>query len=203
MAPAPDRPSPARIGVFGGTFDPPHLGHVGVATDVADHLRLDRLLWVPAGIPPHKAAHRVTDAAIRLEMVRRAAAGDPRFEVSDLELSRPGPSYTVDTLRRLHAEHPDAELFLLLGADQVETFAGTWKDPADILELARLAVLDRAGERAPAPAGGERAVHVPVRRVDVSSTEVRARASRGEDISDLVPPGVADVVDREGLYRDG
>jgi nicotinate-nucleotide adenylyltransferase len=106
-----------RLGVYGGTFDPPHLGHLVAASDACDALRLDRVLWVPAARHPLKEGRVRTPAALRLEMVRAAIAGDPRFEADDLELRREGPSYTVDTLRALSAARPGAALFLLAGAD--------------------------------------------------------------------------------------
>jgi nicotinate-nucleotide adenylyltransferase len=194
-----------RIGVFGGTFDPPHIGHVRVAVEVTDQLGLDRLLWIPAGRPPHKTSSDVTDPRIRLEMVRLTASTDPRFEVSSIELDRPGPSYTVDTLRTLRKLHPTAEIFLILGADEVRDLPTTWRQPESVLGLARLAIMDREGESAldaaPALPGMERAVHVPVPRVDVSSTAVREAVRSGEEYQALLPPGVAAVVRREGLYR--
>lgn len=179
------------------------MGHVAVAEDVADALALDRLFWIPAKEPPHKRGQVVTPADVRLAMVREAAAADPRFGVATLELEREGPSYTVDTARVLGREHPDSELFLIVGADQLAVF-DTWRDPEGIVEHVRLAVLDRGGESAAAaaralPAGAE-AVVVPVRRVDVSSTDVRERVRDGLDIDDLVPPGVRTIIEREGLY---
>lgn len=203
MAPAPDVASPHRIGIFGGTFDPPHVGHVVVARDVADALSLDRLLWVPARVSPHKLTRPVSPPALRLEMVRAAAAEDPRFQVSEVELGRPGPSYTVDTLRELRARWPAAALFLVLGADQLRVFAG-WRDPGEILALATLALMDREGEDAAVVApdlpGMERSVHVPVTRVDVSATRVRAAVAAREDVSGMVPAGVLAVIRRERLY---
>jgi len=203
----PDPRRPLRIGLFGGTFDPPHGGHVTVARDVADVLRLDHVLWIPAGAPPHKADAPVSQASLRLEMVRAAAAADPRFQVSDLELRREGPSFTVDTLREVRRRHPDAELFLIVGADQLKVFDTGWKDPEEILRLATLTVMDRDGEDAAATApdmpGMEHLVHVPVTRVDVSSSEVRRRVATGEPISEMIPEAVADIVRREGLYRRG
>lgn len=194
-----------RIGIFGGTFDPPHVGHVAVAADVLRHLVLDRLLWIPAGDPPHKPDQPLTPAPLRLEMTRAAAAGEPRFEVSEMEVRRGGPSYTVDTVRALAAEAAGAHLFLVMGADQVRTLATGWREPTTILELTVLALMDREGDDAmqvsPELPGMERAVHVPVRRVDVSSTRVRERVAAGEDVSALVPPGVLAVIEREGLYR--
>lgn len=208
MAVRPDGQAPERIGVFGGTFDPPHRGHVRVATDVADRLDLDRMLWVPARVSPFKREEAVTDAEIRLEMVHRAAELDPRFEVDARELDRPGPSYTIDTLEAVRSEHPDAEIFLVLGADQFEDFP-RWREPERIVRVARLAVMNRAGAtpRSVAPEvaaqvpGLEQAtVFVPVTDVDVSSTGVRARVAEGRDPADHVPGAVADVIRARGLY---
>ena len=205
MATAPEGARSLRLGIFGGTFDPPHVGHVAVAGDVADALTLDRVLWIPAGIPPHKDVVGVTAAPLRLEMARAAAQADPRFEASDLELGRAGPSYTVDTLRALRARHPGARLFLIVGADQIRTFEHGWKEPREILRLATLVLLDREGEAAPAVApdlpGMEKALHVAVTRVDVSSSQVRDRVAAGLSVTELVPEGVRAVVEREGLYR--
>jgi nicotinate-nucleotide adenylyltransferase len=176
---------------------------VNVAADVADALGLERVLLVPAGEPPHKPSRAVTPAELRLEMTRAAAAGDPRLEVSTLELDRPGPSYTVDTLRALDRLMPDAELFLILGADQFRVF-DTWHEPEAIARLARLAVMDREGASARALAGDQpgaaEAVFAPVRRIDVSSTEIRERCREGRDISGLVPPAVQEIIARERLY---
>ncbi|HUG36362.1 MAG TPA: nicotinate (nicotinamide) nucleotide adenylyltransferase, partial [Candidatus Limnocylindrales bacterium] len=164
---------------------------------------LDRVLWIPAGEPPHKRAGSVTPAHVRLAMVREAAAADERFEVATLELERPGPSYTVDSVRALRRSHPEGELFLIVGADQVATF-DTWRDPGEIVREARLAVMDRGGESAAAAAGAHAAaadaVVVPVRRIDVSSTEVRERVRDGLDFAELVPPGVRTIIERERLY---
>jgi nicotinate-nucleotide adenylyltransferase len=176
---------------------------VAVAKDVADVLGLERVLWIPAGDPPHKSGSR-TSPHLRLEMVRAAAASDPRFEVSTLEIDRGGRSYTVDTVRELRALLPDTELFLILGADQLRSFA-EWREPREIVKHVRLAVMDRAGERAaesaPAVPLGD-PVHVPVRRIDVSSTEVRARRRQGADIGADVPAGVHAIIERERLYSD-
>ncbi|MFQ5537023.1 MAG: nicotinate-nucleotide adenylyltransferase [Gemmatimonadota bacterium] len=199
-------PGGERIGVFGGTFDPPHRGHVTVARDVADALSLHRVLWIPAATSPFKVGETETPAALRLEMVRAAAEADPRFQADDEEIRRGGVSYTVDTLRALRARWPGARLFLILGADQVKELPG-WKEPEEVLRLAVPAVMDREGfsalEVAPDLPGMERAVAVPVTRVDVSSTLVRERAAAGEDIADLVPPGVLEIIRREGLYGVG
>lgn len=174
-----------------------------MAADVADALDLDAVLWIPAGDPPHKRDAEPAPARIRLRMVRAAVAADPRFLVSDLELGRAGPSYTVDTLTELRNEHgSDVELFLVMGIDQYRAFE-SWHRPDEIRELATLVVMDRGGERAdPATAEDDGSVvRVPVRRVDVSSTEVRAAVGRGEPVDDLVPPEAARIIADEGLYR--
>jgi nicotinate-nucleotide adenylyltransferase len=190
-----------RIGIFGGTFDPPHRGHTQVVADAADRLKLDRVVWVPARRSPHKLNAELAHDEVRLEMTRAAAREDARFEVSDVELRRPEPSYTVDTLRGLRDRFgPDAELFLLVGRDQYDVFA-SWHEPDEIRRLATVAVMDRGGAGAePSPSGGP-VVRVPVERIDVSSTQVRARAAAGEPLGDLVSSDVARIIERDGLYR--
>lgn len=187
-----------RLGVFGGTFDPPHTGHLVAAQDALLALGLDRVILVPAAAPPHKLERALTGAAIRLDLLRAAVAGDDRFEIDDIELRRPGPSWTVETLRALHARWPAARLFLLIGMDQFLEF-GTWREPEEIERLARVAVLSRAG--AAAPAGAARHIAVPVTRMDVTSTEVRRRVAAGLPIRYLVPAAVEELIARFGLYR--
>lgn len=188
-----------RIGVYGGTFDPPHLGHLIVASEACEALELDRLLFVPSADPPHKQGRVSASAEQRLELVRLAIAGDPRFAVDDLELRREGASYTVDTLRELREREPECELFLLVGVDQAREFH-TWREPREVARLARLAVLSRGGEQA-----GE--IGLPLRRIDVtridlSSTDVRRRIGAGESIRYLVPDAVRERIEQDGLYRE-
>lgn len=189
-----------RIGVFGGTFDPPHHGHLIVAADVHAALALDRVLLVPAAVPPHKRETVKAPAGTRLEMVRAAVAGDPRFEVDDLELRRPGPSYTVDTLRTLRDRLPGVELFFMVGADNLRELA-TWHEPEEIVRLARLVAVPRGCDDvdtdAPFPV-----LSVPVTRVGISATDVRRRVAAGQSIRYLVPDAVREIVAREGLYRE-
>ena len=205
----PDPPVAAgsRIGLFGGTFDPPHNAHVAVARGVADALELERVLWIPAGEPPHKDVRQSSAASSRLAMARAAAGADDRFEVSDIEVERQGPSYAVETVRALDTELGDAELFLIIGVDQYRTF-DSWKAPLEILQYAHLAVVDRDGASARAVlptvlsgASRTRVVFVPVERIDLSSTDIRGRVIMGEDISHHVPASVLEIIDREGLYR--
>ena len=184
-----------RIGVFGGTFDPPHLGHLIVASDACDALGLDRMIFVPAADPPHKQGQVVAPPAVRLRMVRAAIAGDARFEADDLELLREGLSYTVDTLRELNRRHPGAELYFLVGADQVRQLH-TWREPEEVSRLACLAVMHRGGEP-PDVAVGVRHRIVPVTRVDISATEIRARLRAGRTVRYLVPEAVRALVEEE------
>jgi len=192
-----------RIALFGGTFDPPHHGHLVVAQDVAEALELDALYLVPSGTPPHKREAPVSPALVRLEMVRAAIDGDLRLHASEIELRREGPSYTVDTLRAVRERRSGAELFFLLGADQFAEL-DTWKEPEEVARLARLTVLTRGGED-PSTAGPRVEVphdSVPVTRIDVSSTRIRERVRAGRPIRYLVPEAVRRIIQRERLYLD-
>jgi nicotinate-nucleotide adenylyltransferase len=193
-----------RVGVLGGTFDPPHIGHLIVASDVCEGLALDRLLFVPAATPPHKQGRVLATAEQRLEMVRAATAGDDRFVVDDVELRRGGESYSVDTLRELRAREPDAEIFFIIGVDQLREF-DSWREPGAIVRLATLVVASRAGEDAGAVNGVAAYPVLPVRvtRIDLSATDVRNRVRDGVSIRYLVPDAVIEVIEREGLYREG
>lgn len=196
-------PRPARLGVFGGTFDPPHVGHLVVARDAAERLGLDRLLLVVAARPPHKPTAGRTPPEIRLEMVRVAVAGDGVLEASDAELERPGPSYMVETLREL-ADRSGATLFLLIGVDQWREIR-TWKDAREIGRLATIAVLARGGEDPASidPGVGLSYEPVPVTRIDVSSSEIRARVREGRSIRYLVPAAVEEIIRSRALYGRG
>ncbi|HEX7091769.1 MAG TPA: nicotinate-nucleotide adenylyltransferase [Longimicrobiales bacterium] len=188
-----------RLGVFGGTFDPPHIGHLIVAQDAWAALGLDRVLFVPAAEPPHKRGRVRAPAALRLAMVEAACAGDARFEASDLEIRRGGTSYTVDTLRALKERDPEGALFFLLGADQFRDIH-TWRSPLELARLAELVVLSRPGWPDVEPG-----IELPYRRldvtcVDVSATEIRRRVAAGEPIRYLVPAGVEAIIRAHGLY---
>ncbi|MDH3225144.1 MAG: nicotinate-nucleotide adenylyltransferase [Gemmatimonadota bacterium] len=191
-----------RVGVFGGTFDPPHVGHVVVARQVADHARLDRVVWVPANVSPHKLDSAPSPGTLRREMVEAVAGLDPRFSASTIELDREGPSYTVDTLRALTAEHPDWALFLILGADQMAVF-DTWKDPKEIGRMSTLLVVERDGEAPKPPPGvdGMALERVPVTRVDISASGLRRRIANNRSIRHMVPDAVRAIIEREQLYR--
>lgn len=189
------------MGVFGGTFDPPHLGHLIVARDAADVLAIDRVLLVLAARPPHKGEPDAT-APIRWEMLEAAAENDPLLVASDLELVRTGPSYTVDTLRELRSLFPETELALLMGVDQWRQFAG-WHAPATIGRLATIAVMARESEdpEAADPGLGLDYRTVPVRRIDISATDIRTRVRAGRSVRYLVPERVRTIIEREALYR--
>ncbi|MCI0340307.1 MAG: nicotinate (nicotinamide) nucleotide adenylyltransferase [Planctomycetales bacterium] len=187
--------------MLGGAFDPPHAGHLWLAETARDRLGLDRVLLVPTGRPPHKGALEAS-VADRLEMARLAAAGRAGLEVSDIEARRPGPSFTVETLRELRAALPEGTgLVLLLGADAAADLP-SWREPAEIRRLARVAVAPRAGGRE--PARGRRSPPVddplPEGGPDVSSREIRRRVRAGEPIAGLVPPEVERYIREKGLY---
>lgn len=189
-----------RVGVFGGSFDPPHLGHAIVAQYARERLALDRVRFVPARRPPHKRDRLLAPGEVRAEMVCAMIAGDPAFEVDELELEREGPSYTIDTVRALAERDPDDGLVLLVGADQFAEFH-TWREPADIARLAEIAVLARAGGAFEEPAVEVPHARVQVPRIDISSSEIRARVAAGRTVRYLVVEPVLEIMEREGLYR--
>jgi nicotinate-nucleotide adenylyltransferase len=191
-----------RIGIFGGTFDPPHVGHLLVAGDARDALELDRLIFIPAGSQPLKVeSPAIASPQDRLEMIRLAVADDANYLVDDAEIHRKGLSFTVDTLEDLSARYPGAKLFLLLGRDALEGF-GKWKNPDRIRELATLALMQRPGAEGGAGQYRDQGViTVSTRQVDVSSTEIRARLRAGKSIKGFVPESVERFIDARGLYR--
>ena len=194
------------IGVLGGAFNPPHVGHLCLAQEAHARLGLDRILLIPVGDAPHRELQADPGREHRLRMVELAGAGDDRLEASTLEVERPGPSYTADTLAALRASAPDEELTLILGADQAMRL-GTWHEPERVLAQARLAVAQRQGlgreeveQAIGGLAGAERIVGFDMPRLDVSSTLVRERAASGLPVRYLVPDAVADYIAAEGLY---
>lgn len=190
-----------RIGVFGGTFDPPHVGHLVTAVNVRHALSLDRLLLVVANQPWQKVGTRsISAAADRLAMVRAAVDGVTGLEASSAEIDRGGDSYTADTLAELTAANPGAELFLVLGADAAAGLT-TWERADEVRDLARLVVVDRPGARSAQVPEGWRWDHVEVPRLEVSSTELRARAGDGRPLDYLLPRDVITCVRERRLYR--
>lgn len=202
-----------RIGLFGGTFDPPHHGHLLAASDAFEALALDRLVWIPAAQQPLKVGTQSAPAADRLAMTRLAVGDDPRFTVDAVEIERSGLSFSVDTVEGYARSRPGDELVVLVGADVLATF-GRWKEPRRLALLARLAVLHRAVDGAPvekaAIAGAITAITGPdvpapvvleTRRVDISSTEIRERARAGRSLHGFVPDAVARFIRERALYR--
>ena len=200
-----------RLGIFGGTFDPPHVGHLLAATDAIEQLGLDRLVFVPAAVQPLKAHRSTASGDDRLAMVRLTAGVEPRFAADSVELDRDGLSYTVDTLGDFARRFPLDDRYFLVGADVLATFA-QWRDPRAVLELATLAILTRRsdGSDVPDPSREEgaladeiakRSIVVPTRRIDVSSTEIRERVRTGLPVRGFVTDGVAEYISSHGLYR--
>jgi len=196
-----------RIGILGGTFNPLHLGHLVCAQEAHLQLELDRVLFIPASIPPHKAVEDEPGASHRVALCRLAIAGDEqRFDVSDLEITRPGPSYTVDTLQELHSRAPDNELFLIVGGD-IAAGLPEWHEPERVLSLATPAIAKRRGTPRPAIEealgtlrGGERACFFRMPSISFSSTMVRDRVRSGQSIRYIVPDGVGTYINEHGLY---
>ena len=191
-----------RIGIFGGSFDPVHNAHVALARVALAELRLDELLWVPAGQPWQKQRH-LTSAKDREAMLRLAIEGEPRFKLSRIELERSGASYTLDTVRALQQERPGAQWFLIIGQDQYAGFH-TWNGWQELLGLVTLAIADRPdvkdGVDPQVRAAAHTAVALPM--MDVSSTDIRGRVMQQQGIADLVPEPVARYIARHHLYRD-
>jgi nicotinate-nucleotide adenylyltransferase len=197
----------ADIGIVGGTFNPPHVGHLVMILEALDQLDLDRVLLMPVAHPPHKEAPSDPGAGVRLELCRLAAAGEDRVEVSDLEIERGGASYTVDTLRALHERDPEHALTFIVGGDMAYSLP-TWREPEAVLELARLAVAERDGLRREDIAhrleplhDGDRVVFFDMPRIDLSSSAVRDRVAAGRPIRYLVPDPVVDAIRERSLYR--
>lgn len=208
-----------KVGIFGGTFDPPHVGHLLAASDAFDVLGLERVVFVPNARQPLKADVPQSSPADRLAMVRLSVSGDDRFAVDPIEVERGGTSYSVDTLESMAERAPGDERFFLVGADASRTFS-QWREPHRIAELARIAVMQRSGgdgegEGPAAMSDGEvraalsavvgAAAAPPIilksRRVDVSSSEIRDRVREGRSIHGFVPDAVARFIHERGLYR--
>jgi nicotinate-nucleotide adenylyltransferase len=192
----PRHAGPARVGIFGGTFDPPHFAHLALAEWARIELALDQVWFVPAGEPPHKRRGAPSPARHRLAMTRLAVRGNPAFRVTPLECRRAGPSYTVDTVRAFAAAHPRARLHLIMGADMLATFQH-WREPAAIAARATLVVAVRPGARVARRRG---VVVLSNPGLEVSSQALRARARAGRSIRYLVPDAVARYAARHRLY---
>lgn len=198
----------AAIGLMGGTFDPIHYGHLILGEQAREQFGLDRVLFVTAADPPHKAGQQVTPVQHRFEMTRLAVEGNEHFECSSIEMERPGPSYTVDTIRQILGHYgPGTSVYLLVGADEAVTFM-SWREPYVIQELATIVVADRAGGfaardvMAALPADfASRIIFLKMPGVDISSTELRARVAAGRSIRYLTPENVENYILKSGIYR--
>ncbi|MEX2170448.1 MAG: nicotinate-nucleotide adenylyltransferase [Pirellulales bacterium] len=200
-----------RLGLFGGSFDPVHFGHLRLAEQCRAQARLDEVWLTPSAVQPHKLGGAQASALDRLRMLELAVADIPALSVSRLEIDRGGVSYTVDTLRAIQATHPQADLFLLMGADTLRDLPN-WREPTEICRLATPLVVHRVGESPPdfdvlAPLVSAdrlariRALEVEMPAVDISSTEIRERVGRGESIEGMTPQAVVEYVAEYGLYQ--
>lgn len=189
-----------RVGIFGGSFNPPHIAHLLVAELVREEFELDEVIWIVSARPPHKDVHSLASAADRLTMVRLAIEGNRFFKWSDVEVQREGPSYTIESLRYFRAQRPHAAHFLIMGGDSLAEF-GTWRDPKSILSEAQLIVFNRTGTPPPEqPAASDRVHFSTSPCIDVSSSSIRHRIRRGRSIRYLVPSSVRDYIAENGLY---
>jgi nicotinate-nucleotide adenylyltransferase len=196
-----------RVGILGGTFNPPHIGHLVCAQDAYAELGLDRVLLAPVREPPHKAIEADPGCEHRVRLCEPAVAGDERLGVSRVDADRPGPSWTVDTLRRLHAEAPEHDLTFIVGGDMAYSLP-TWREPEAVLELADLGVAEREGvgradiaeALSALPGARERVRFFEMPRIDVSSSYIRRQVAAGRPVRYLVPDAVADYMRTHDLY---
>lgn len=190
-----------RIGLFGGTFNPVHRGHLLLAEGAARHLKLDEVWWIPAHLPPHKEVEGKVSAEDRARMVELAIQGNPAFRLCRADLDRPAPSYTVDTLRMLQRLRldPRLEWFFLVGSDTARQLP-TWREIEELMKRVRFVTVARPGEAGliPLPEGVQ---EIPVETVEISSSEVRERIRLGRPMEDWVPERVMDYIQKRGLYR--
>ena len=184
-----------RIGIFGGTFDPIHHGHLILAREAIESVRLDRLIFVPAAASPHKVEWKLSPPEIRLEMLRAAIESEPDFQFDEMELQRPPPSYSIDTVEVLRFRQPTAELFYLIGEDNVARLA-TWHRFDELSKMVQFVVLNRSGGKAEHP------YPTIKRHLDISATNIRNRVATGQSIRYLVPPAVAKIIHDHQLYRE-
>jgi nicotinate-nucleotide adenylyltransferase len=195
-----------RVGILGGVFNPPHVGHLVCAQEAVVQLELEKVVFVPVGQAPHREHESDPGAEVRLEMVELAAGDDARFAISRAEVDRPGPSYTADTLRELRDKAPDDEIFLILGGDQAAALPD-WHEPETVLALATVAVVERSnwsrnaiGIKIGRLPGAERIRYLDMPIIQVSSSAIRRRVGEGKPIRYLVPDKVANYIGANGLY---
>lgn len=197
----------ASVGILGGTFNPPHIGHLVCAQEARAQLGIDLVVLMPVNVPPHKEVADDPGPGVRAQLCRAAVEGEAGLEVSTLEIDRGGPSYTVDTLRALHDSRQGQDLTFIVGGDMASSLP-SWREPEAVLTLARLAVAEREDLRrqeiaeriAPLRGAAGRVVFFTMPRLDVSSSDIRARVAAGRPIRWLVPDGVVEAIQRRGLY---
>jgi nicotinate-nucleotide adenylyltransferase len=183
-----------KIGIYGGTFDPIHHGHLILARDAREKLGLEKLIFVPARIAPHKRAP-FASAEMRLSMLQAAVEGEPGLAVEDCEIRRPPPSYTIDTIEEIRRREPDAEIYCIIGEDNLAGLE-RWREIDRLHKMVRFVVLDRTG--------GEASHRYPIiaRKIDISATDIRKRVASGRSIRYLVPPRVEEIIRRNNLYLE-
>ena len=184
-----------KIGIFGGTFDPVHHGHLILAREAVERLQLDRLIFIPNTLSPHKLARVAASGEQRMEMVRAAIDGEPKFDADDLELRREGPSYAIDTVEEMLRRHPGASLVYLIGEDNVAELH-SWRRSGELQQLAQFVVLSRTGHEP------NHSFPVVERDIDISATEIRKRVAKNESIRYLVPEKVLAIIQQHNLYKE-
>ncbi len=198
-----------KVGILGGTFDPPHIGHLVIAQEAMRYLHLSQVVFVPTRQPPHKPTDELTPIDLRLDMVRLAIARNPRFTLSRVDVDREGPTYTIDTIRLLRRQYGEGtDLYFIMGMDSLANLP-TWHKPEELVHLCCLAVLNRPGYKvdldeleAKVPGVRERIIFIPSPALEVSATDLQRRVRDGEPIDHLVPEAVAAFIYEQGMYRD-
>jgi nicotinate-nucleotide adenylyltransferase len=190
-----------RIGLFGGTFDPVHMGHLIVAEWVTDSLELDKTIFIPNNIHPFRKRGDIGKAGDRVKMIELAIRDYPRFDVSEVEIRREGVSYTIDTLQHFIREYTGASIYYMMGADNLKDFT-SWKQPHEILKLVHLVLYNRPGTELDESLDHERMILIDSPYIEISSTHIRHRISRGRSFQSLVPPGVYQYIIRHKLYQN-
>ncbi len=202
-----------RLGIFGGTFDPVHFGHLILAEQCREQGRLDQVAFIPAARPPHKQDKALSSFAERVEMLRLAISGQPAFRIDELEKDRPGPSFTVDTLRQLREQRPDAELFLIIGSDTLHDLP-TWHQPVQVLELAGLLVVPRLGWSILNAEEMKKSLALPdtfelrlqicaIPQIEIASRDLRRRLAEGQSVRYMLPRAVEAYIHDKGLFQNG
>ena len=191
-----------RLGILGGTFDPIHSGHLILAEQLKEELKLQKVIFIPSANPPHKENCPISSAKDRLQMVKIAIRDNPDFLISDIELKRKGKSYTIDTLTRIVKLYKDSELFFLLGSDAINELQD-WKEPEKIFQKVKVVIALRPGFDRINPENRfvKRSLLIPINGLNISSTQVRERVRQGKSIRYLVPQGVEEFIQSKNLYR--